>query len=498
MNSNQYKQVAQTTMNQALESGADELTAVRAACDNLGVALPNGTSGEVAETLATNDYMGWRACTAEEAQAAANEGVAALYTDGEAVSLVLPDAEVTALGSGAYYTYNAASTTTVIPPEEEYVEPVQETEDWHYYADRVVETAESVIGMTKAQVQDALDKTFVNSSWNAEFVLACFEAAEARKDDVIPVLDNAMAILNWYQSNQPSRVHAGKTGIQAGDLVFITDSFNMVYQMGIAASAATTGSVITIIGNRGVNSQVVEELLPTTGSFIGWYVHPDYAAAKPVNTGHLLDPTQVVFQCDETVRYPDDVDLDADTDSSKHLSNPAFYDANFIKVYCGKTNGTQPINKGGCAACTVASYVLYKYGLPVNAEIRFDAVALSVIKTMNNSNDFYPPASFSGSVNGKNITVGIQGKSFADVRDIIFAGEACMICLKEGGNQHYVLVDGYDETANTSFEACLVCDPGRYGNVQKTYGKQTTLAEVMRNFGYTVAESSILSVRRLY
>lgn len=281
MNSNQYKQVAQTTMNQALESGADELTAVRAACDNLGVALPNGTSGEVAETLATNDYMGWRACTAEEAQAAANEGVAALYTDGEAVSLVLPDAEVTALGSGTYYTYNAASTTTVISPEEEYVEPVQETEDWHYYADRVVETAESVIGMTKAQVQDALDKTFVNSSWNAEFVLACFEAAEARKDDVIPVLDNAMAILNWYQSNQPSRVHAGKTGIQAGDLVFITDSFNMVYQMGIAASTAATGSVITIIGNRGVNSQVVEELLPTTGSFIGWYVHPDYAAAKP-------------------------------------------------------------------------------------------------------------------------------------------------------------------------------------------------------------------------
>ena len=182
MNSNQYKQVAQTTMNQALESGADELTAVRAACDNLGVALPNGTSGEVAETLATNDYMGWRACTAEEAQAAANEGVAALYTDGEAVSLVLPDLEVTALGSGAYYTYNAASTTTVIPPVEE-EEEEDEEEDEEVLAqqrlDAFVTWAMNAIGKTSSECAAyfGVSESSVPSEWCAWFVSRCIEKA---------------------------------------------------------------------------------------------------------------------------------------------------------------------------------------------------------------------------------------------------------------------------------------------------------------------------------
>ena len=44
----------------------------------MGVALPQGDMKTVYETIKTNEYMGWKSCTMQEAQAAANNGVAAI------------------------------------------------------------------------------------------------------------------------------------------------------------------------------------------------------------------------------------------------------------------------------------------------------------------------------------------------------------------------------------------------------------------------------------
>ena len=41
-------------------------------------ALPGGDMKEVFETVKTNNYMGWKPCTMEEARAAANNGTAAI------------------------------------------------------------------------------------------------------------------------------------------------------------------------------------------------------------------------------------------------------------------------------------------------------------------------------------------------------------------------------------------------------------------------------------
>lgn len=79
MNKKQYNSVIDYTLKseKALESD-DSLSTARAIFKNLGVALPQGDMKTVYETIKTNNYMGWRSCTMEEAQEAANKGTAAI------------------------------------------------------------------------------------------------------------------------------------------------------------------------------------------------------------------------------------------------------------------------------------------------------------------------------------------------------------------------------------------------------------------------------------
>ncbi|MBQ4065029.1 MAG: hypothetical protein IJD10_02900 [Clostridia bacterium] len=79
MNKKQYNNVIEYTLTHETNAQcSDSLKVVRAIFNNMGIALPNGDIGEVYETIKTNDYMGWRSCTMQEAQAAANNGTAAI------------------------------------------------------------------------------------------------------------------------------------------------------------------------------------------------------------------------------------------------------------------------------------------------------------------------------------------------------------------------------------------------------------------------------------
>ena len=79
MNKKHYNNVIDWTLkhDQAAQT-EDSLATARAVFSNMGVALPNGSMQEVYDTIKTNKYMGWRACTMEEAQEAANKGTAAI------------------------------------------------------------------------------------------------------------------------------------------------------------------------------------------------------------------------------------------------------------------------------------------------------------------------------------------------------------------------------------------------------------------------------------
>lgn len=79
MNTKHYNDVIDWTLkHDPAAQTEDSLTTARAVFKNMGVSLPNGSMQEAYETIKTNKYMGWRACTMEEAQQAANRGTAAI------------------------------------------------------------------------------------------------------------------------------------------------------------------------------------------------------------------------------------------------------------------------------------------------------------------------------------------------------------------------------------------------------------------------------------
>ncbi len=76
MNKKQYNNVIENTLKH--EQTDDSLGTARAIFDNMGVALPQGDIKTVYETIKTDNYMGWKSCTIQEAQAAADNGTAAI------------------------------------------------------------------------------------------------------------------------------------------------------------------------------------------------------------------------------------------------------------------------------------------------------------------------------------------------------------------------------------------------------------------------------------
>ncbi len=79
MDKMQYNNVIDYTLkHDLLAQTTDSLATARAVFNNMGVALPQGDLKTVFETIKTNNYMGWRSCTAQEAQAAADRGTAAI------------------------------------------------------------------------------------------------------------------------------------------------------------------------------------------------------------------------------------------------------------------------------------------------------------------------------------------------------------------------------------------------------------------------------------
>ncbi len=76
MNKKQYNNVIENTLKH--EQSEDSLGTARAIFNNMGVALPQGDIKTVYETISTDNYMGWKSCSIQEAQTAADNGTAAI------------------------------------------------------------------------------------------------------------------------------------------------------------------------------------------------------------------------------------------------------------------------------------------------------------------------------------------------------------------------------------------------------------------------------------
>ena len=130
MNAKHYNNVIDWTLkHDTAAQTEDSLATARAIFNNMGVALPNGSIQEVYDTIKTNQYMGWHTCTMQEAQQAANNGIAAIgisqdrivvlsATDAEepvaetaSVMTLSENTSVYSVAGLEYYTYRCCTTT---------------------------------------------------------------------------------------------------------------------------------------------------------------------------------------------------------------------------------------------------------------------------------------------------------------------------------------------------------------------------------------------------
>ena len=130
MNKKQYNNVIDWTLkHDKVAQTEDSLATARAVFNNMGVALPNGSMQEVYDTIKTNKYMGWRACTMQEAQEAANKGTAAIginkdrmvilsaadeeepVTETASVMSISEKTSAVAVTNLEYYAYSCGTTT---------------------------------------------------------------------------------------------------------------------------------------------------------------------------------------------------------------------------------------------------------------------------------------------------------------------------------------------------------------------------------------------------
>ena len=79
MNKKQYNNIIEHTLKYELSGQTEDfLEVARAVFNNMGIALPQGDIKHVYEVIKTDDYMGWKTCTMQEAQQAADNGTAAI------------------------------------------------------------------------------------------------------------------------------------------------------------------------------------------------------------------------------------------------------------------------------------------------------------------------------------------------------------------------------------------------------------------------------------
>lgn len=126
--------IAQTIKHEQMAQSENSLQTARAIFKNMGVALPQGEIGQVYEVLKTDDYMGWKSCSAKEAKEAADRGTAAIGISAERIVVLSaaneeePVAETTdcvmtlsestsayTVSGLSFFAYSYGSTTTVNP-----------------------------------------------------------------------------------------------------------------------------------------------------------------------------------------------------------------------------------------------------------------------------------------------------------------------------------------------------------------------------------------------
>ena len=228
MNTKYYNNVIDWTLkHDTAAQTEDSLATARTVFNNMGVALPNGDMQEVYDTIKTNQYMGWRACTMEEAQQAANKGTAAIgiskdrvvvlsATDEEepvaetaAVMTISENTSAYSVAGLEYYAYSCGTTTN---NENTYIQQILEN---------IQNCSNTVIPANKKNICVAISRCMLSNGYELAFVVGLlanivFEGSVGKfessnygvnpKPDYLTYMDTEYNGVNFYLNN-----YSGKT-----------------------------------------------------------------------------------------------------------------------------------------------------------------------------------------------------------------------------------------------------------------------------------------------
>ena len=93
MTGKEYRSVVDWTVKKCSERSDKPIDTVRAVCKNLGAELPEGDVREISEVMKTNDYMGWRSCSINDAKFCAEIGVTAIGIDDDRIVIITDKAD---------------------------------------------------------------------------------------------------------------------------------------------------------------------------------------------------------------------------------------------------------------------------------------------------------------------------------------------------------------------------------------------------------------------
>ena len=244
MNKKQYNNVIDYTVtHEASAQTDDSLATVRAIFNNMGVALPQGDMKTVYETIKTDDYMGWRSCTMQEAQAAADKGTAAIgISEDKIVILSANDEEQPVAQTASVMTLDENTSAYSVAGLEYYAYSYGTTTNTlEQKLNTLVSWANGAEGKNLQQCSEYFDVANPGFGWCAWFVRQC--AAKAGLDfgssNVPAYLSGRLGNVDFSSTDKP----------KVGDLAFIiTEGQSTIGHIGIVV-AIEDGKVVTMEGN---------------------------------------------------------------------------------------------------------------------------------------------------------------------------------------------------------------------------------------------------------
>lgn len=146
MNKKQYNNIIEHSLQYDCKDKVDSLEVARTIFNNMGVSLPHGTIREVYDIFLTNNYMGWRECTLEEAIKNTNHGIATIgINESKIVVFSADDEEEISTQTETVITLNDKTPARAVSDLKCFTDIHETSTEWVYCCNRYLSKSEKAV-----------------------------------------------------------------------------------------------------------------------------------------------------------------------------------------------------------------------------------------------------------------------------------------------------------------------------------------------------------------